>query len=329
MNFLKKQAKYILAGAFNILLFYCLISWLVQNIHLHSLWSEMTRVKFFSFSLVALFEIFISFVYASRLKLLLSVPFLQAWSIISIGNGLNNVLPFRMGDILRIYYGKHYYNVQLDKLIAATFMERYCDLILLLMIGFTAVLTGPKLYDTAFIYILSILFTCGVLSIVIYRSLITPYSWLQRLCCRSTVMTGFLESLTGIISSKTRKHILLLTAFIWLGTVCIYYVFFSVNLPAGEMTIRTAAILCFTTTLAFAIPYVVAGIGIFESAIIYYLIHFLHIAPTYAVALALVYHFMFALPQIILMGVVFILRKMRTVKPNLIAPVKNPESNVV
>jgi hypothetical protein len=87
--------------------------------------------------------------------------------------------------------------------------------------------------------------------------------------------------------------------------------FFSTNLSPVPLSISGAIFLLFTTALSFAIPYTFAGIGIFETAVVYYLINYLHIIPTKALALALVFHFATVLPQLVLLTVVALLHRAR------------------
>ncbi len=287
------------------------MGWVAHNIHFHRLAHDMMMVNPISIAWVVGLDIFISFLYGYRLKQLLGTRLSSAWSLVCIGNGLNSILPFRLGDMLRVYYAKHYYQLDMDKTIAATFMERYYDLFLLIIIGTVALLSGPSPYDMTFIYALLILVTCSLLSILIYRLIMSETSALRKWLCRSRIVADFIDCLTTLVSKKNKRQLVTVTVCIWSGLILLYAAFFNLNLPASSVTWQSALILCFTTTLAFAVPYVVAGIGIFESAVIYYLINYMHVLPTEAVALALVFHFVYSLPQVILMGSLFVVRKLR------------------
>ncbi len=55
-------------------------------------------------------------IYGVRLSLLMSVPFCKVFYVckafyVSIGYGLNNILPFRLGDIFKIYVKKRFYGI--------------------------------------------------------------------------------------------------------------------------------------------------------------------------------------------------------------------------
>lgn len=309
MDYLKRNLKYFLTVAFNVFLFYSLIHWFNHNIHLHGLWNDMTHIKWTSVLWVFSLDVVVSLLYALRLQSLLGVPITQAWSIVCIGNGLNNLLPFRLGDVARIYCAKQYYQIKVSRVIAATFIERYFDLMMLLGIGVSVVLFGSPGYDMTFIYILLILLSFGILSVLLYRMLLAENGWLRRWFYRFSIVEKFMLVLSGIFHRVSQKRIIINSLMIWLILIAIYYVFFKVNLVGVHLSFQSAAILCFTTTLAFAVPYVVAGIGVFESVVIYYLISFLHVPTTEAVALALMFHLVYALPQVLLMALIILKRK--------------------
>jgi len=103
--------------------------------------------------------------------------------------------------------------------------------------------------------------------------------------------------------------LVLMSGFLWFSVLLVYYLFFHINLPLAQFTLADAILLLFTTTMCFAIPYSIAGIGIFETAIVYCLVKFSGVAGTNALALAIGFHFACTLPQVIPMF--FVLARFR------------------
>ncbi|OGO91206.1 MAG: hypothetical protein A3F10_01930 [Coxiella sp. RIFCSPHIGHO2_12_FULL_42_15] len=301
-KWIKFKGKFWAVLIFNVLIIYGLATWFMQNVHVRTLWHDITKVHASSLLLIGCLNFLVAVFYAFRLVQLLQINYKMAFKLICIGNGLNHVLPFRLGDVTRIFYAKQHYQIPVDRFVAATIIERYCDLVLLLSIGLFFLFGGHEYYDASLIIFLMILLICAVITLFFYRSMIMGQGKIRQWLDTLPVISSIIEQLSQMLVAKNKSLILVISGAIWLSTVLIYYAFFSINLSGMvAVSFSAATILCLTTTLAFAIPYMIAGIGVFESVIYYYLIHFLHVAPTEAVALALVFHCMLALPQIALM----------------------------
>lgn len=309
MRVKRKRYRYILVICFNVILFYLLYLWLQKNIKLHSLLFDVEHTSSAAIFFILLFYVFIMVIYGFRFALLLKSDFKKAFSIIGIGSGINNILPFRVGDVLRVYFAKRFYNFDMPHTLAATFIERYFDLIMLLVFGAIILLTHQFGLEVNAVYMFIILLSCSVLSIFLYRYLIVENSYLKQLVCRSERVKRLLAAVEDVASTPNKFPVLICSAFIWSAVLLVYYLFFKWNLPHGSFGWGGAVFLLFTTTLSFAIPYAFASVGIFEAAIVYYLIKYLHIIPAKALALALVFHFVSAVPQIVIMLAIFIIHR--------------------
>lgn len=248
-------------------------------------------------------------IYGLRFELLLKSNFKKAFCIIGIGSGINNILPFRVGDILRVYFAKQFYGFDIPHTLAATFIERYFDLIMLLTLGAVILLIPKFNLEINVAYMLIILLGCSVLSIFLYRYLIVKDSMIKQFVCRSEQVKILLVAIADVVSTPNKFPVFIFSTAIWIAALVVYYLFFKWNLPADSFGWSGAVFLLFTTTLSFVIPYAFAGVGIFETAIVYYLVKFLHIVPTKALALALVFHLVSAVPQIAIMAVIFLVHR--------------------
>jgi len=315
MKLKQKRYRYIITICFNVILFYLLYLWLQKNIKLHSLLYDISNTISASIVFVILFYFFILGLYGLRFALLLRTNFKKAFCITSIGSGINNILPFRMGDLLRVYFGRQFFDLDILHTLAATFIERYFDLIMLLIFGAIILFTHKFGIEVNAVYMYIVLLSCSVLSIFFYRYLIVKDSMIKKIFCRSDRVKALLVAVEDVISSPNKLPVLMFSAAIWISILLVYYLFFKWNLPHDSFGLGGAIFLLFTTTLSFAIPYAFAGVGIFETAIVYYLIKFLQVVPTKALALALVFHIVTALPQITLMLGIFILHRSFWLRP--------------
>lgn len=307
----RKQYRFVIAICFNLGLFYLLYLWLQRNIHLDSLISDIEQTNLASVFFIFGFYLLILIAYGWRLSLLLKSNFRKAFYIIGIGNGLNNLLPFRLGDVLRIYFAKRFYDIDIPHATAATFMERYFDLIMLLIFGSVILLSQEYGFEVNALYIFLVLLSCSLFSIVLYRYTIVKDGFIRQWLFRFPRLKLLLNAIEDVVSTHNKLRVFITTIMIWLCTLAVYDVFFGMNLTSTSFGINGAIFLLFTTALSFAIPYAFAGIGVFETAIVYYLINYLHIIPTKALALALVFHFATAMPQLVLLAIVAVLHRAR------------------
>lgn len=308
MKWSKKNLKWVLALIFNVFLFLFLYYWLKKNISFHELIHSIKQTHISSIlGVIVIYMVVLTF-YSLRLSTILKFDFKNSFFLVSINSGFNNLLPFRMGDILRIYFAKKIFNIDVDHIIAATFMERYFDLTLLLLLGSVILLQQPLGLSLNTIYVFTLLLGCSLLGFILYRYLIVVDNSAKKLLCRSERLSFFIKAMEKVFLDKNKLIIFLFSSGVWLGILAAYYSFFKMNLPVTSFDLTGSILLLFTTTLSFAVSYSLAGIGIFESAIVYYLIKHLHVLPSDALALALVFHFATALPQIGLMLIFLVLK---------------------
>ena len=112
------------------------------NIHIcKSIFVQGSYIK--PFLSVILANIFLLFLYAKRISSLFpDVLFKASVSISSIGHIANNCLPFRLGELVRIFTAKKFFSVSYPKIIILTIFERAFDLMAIFLIGMTIVYLG-------------------------------------------------------------------------------------------------------------------------------------------------------------------------------------------
>ena len=294
------KPKYLLTLIVNLLIFYALWSWFDENVSLSVLLNAIKHIQLESLIVVAVLSVCVSLAYAFRLHALINGSFWSAWLLVCVGNGLNNILPFRLGDAARVFIARERFQYDIQSLLAAMLIERYTDLAILLVLGFSFGLMAHWQTHAWFRLLLLVLLACGSLSLLIYRAILTPGNRVREYLHRFDACRLLLDKLVEMTELKRIGRSLSLASIVWVFTLLIYYVFFRLNLSV-PFDLSAAIILCLSTTLAFAIPYMIAGIGVFESAIFYVLVQMLGVSTGEAIAVALIFHLAFALPQLLLM----------------------------
>ena len=316
MNLKQKLYRYIIPVFFNLFLFWLLYIWLRKNINIHALFTDIEHINVVSIIFTFIFYLSILFFYAFRLSFLLNTKFKKSLCIVSIGAGFNAILPFRVGDIFRSYFGRRFYpDMEISHTLAATCIERYFDLIILLLFGAVILFSNRFELEISTVYLFAMLLVCSMLSILVYRYLVIQDNFLHRFICRSEKLNLLLTSIEKIFSRSNKLFIFVCSLAIWLSILLGYYLFFKWNLPDHSFSWVGIGFLLFTSTLSFAVPYTIGGVGVFETAVVYYLASYLQILPTKALALALVFHVATALPPVVLMLLVFFIHRPVWFKP--------------
>lgn len=299
----RKHYHYLFVLVFNLAIFFMLYHWFVRHINLSSFIHDIHQTQSHSITLVFFLYLIVIFFAAIRFVRLQNCTFMQSLRLVSITFGLNNILPFRAGDVLRLYFAHKFYGFSVSKTLITTFTERYLDLIMLLVCGAALILWGSAVNDDYVIYLFATLFSLSLVALVLYRILIVKPGRLAASFRRIEFLDKALAALECTMAQPRKIKLILQSVAVWGMLLFVYYYFFLVNLPHSHFRLYDAALLMFTTTLCFAIPYSVAGLGVFEAAITYCLVTFVGVNSSQALALAMVFHFATALPQVLMMFV--------------------------
>ena len=239
--------------------------------------------------------------YSVRLSCLVDKPFMHSFWIVCFGFGANNILPFRMGDILKIYFARKNYQFSASKLLFVKIMEKFFDLSFLLLIGFVALFMGVVAIGGDYLLRLSVLMLviviAAVFALFLIRRELKLILWLRQ----NTIIDRLLSQFEEIFVNPALKWALAITAGIWFVTVLLMYTYTSMVLTGYELGLNDAFALVFITTLSLGLPTAPAGLGVFEAVVVFYLSKFHFVPEGTALAVALILHMATALPQILLM----------------------------
>lgn len=301
----KKTIQYGLVLAANFVLFYLLYRWYQNNIYWHEFTNALQMVPRSGVMAALVLGMGILVLYGQRLAYLLNQKttgsFWPSFWIMSYGFGTNNIVPFRIGDALKIYFAKKYFNISATRLLLIKVMEKFFDLVALLIIGAWVVIIGSIAINKTHLLVIA-----AALALLFFGVLITAaltrrnIAWVAKLRQYEKI-NHIITMFETVIADPALKKFLGMTVCIWAMTIGTMFIYYTLVLPSIEIRLVDILALVFLTTLSLGIPSVPGALGLFEAAIVFYLNTFLEIPAAYALACALVLHLVQAGPQIILM----------------------------
>lgn len=258
----------------------------------------------------------------------------RLFPVVIIGYMVNNVLPFRIGELVRSYYLSRRESVSTATGLSTILIERVMDsLALLLLIGATSFfvplstpLTKFSLSTNIDSTVLIILFTlpfiitfiCLVLVALNRKVAIRLMDYVAQFLPKSfkasfiQVTEKLLDGLKALTDKRQITKSLLISIPIWLAeSTLFYFIAFSLNIDEGFyglVALFTASILVTgITNIVSSIPAAPGGLGIFELVARETLVYMPHgtIGRPEAAAFAAITHACLLLPPII-MGQVFL-----------------------
>lgn len=289
-------AKNIFVACINLTVFGFLIYWLMSSIDFKLFVSHLSGAPPSALILPATLNLLAVIFHGVRLSRLAPWSFGTSFQIVSLGAGLNIVLPFRLGDVARIYYARRSFSISATKLIAIGLIEKLLDLATIGLLVLLAILVGTSRFagiNSALFVFLPLLAAC--LAILVSKKLLlfieSRISWLHRL-------SHWALRLRREIRIENLISVIGLTGAIWLTNVLTVQAGFMVTLP--NFGLLDAVCVLIITALAIALPGAPAGLGIFEAGIVAYLSGMNGTSGERALASAVVFHATLAIPQLII-----------------------------
>ena len=287
------------------------------------LWAHLSEVEWFPFIIAVILLIFSVVVRAKRwqyiLKPLEHVPLHPLFSSTMIGYFGNNILVFRLGELLRAYSIANGRKMTVSQAFGTVMLERVIDAmavvcILVLLLAWIPV-QNPGIQ-------LSIITFIGITLIAITFIVIAHYwNWLAFFQTYNFFKHGVGEKLLQIIEKildgltmiAKSKHILALFVYsvlLWIiYFIMIYYLLVATHLD--DIGLIGAGVILVMGSIAIAIPALPGGVGTYEAGIKFSLILIFSISSEKALAFALVSHASNYLPYLIIGAIYFILGGLR------------------
>ena len=274
------------------------IKWSLDNVHPDQLRVAFDSVNPIKVCIVAAINMLVVGAFACRLSVLLNCRMGDALSVTILGSGLNGMLPFRLGDLVRVYYAKKFYDISAAKLAAVSILEKFFDLsALAVLVTVVVFLDGKNLIGLSFL---------GMILVTVFVSIVGIMVFL-RYAHVAGLFFGFSKRLAHAVDTMQRNmrvnrrvEVALITVVMWaiyIGTIYVGLVFF---LQEYSIFFIDAVAILLIVAFAIAIPGAPAGLGIFEAGVVAYLKSVHSIGNEQALAAALLLHVAIFLPGICL-----------------------------
>ena len=284
----------------NLLFLTALLYWLFHNINFQDLITQIKNTPLNAIFIGLSMNIIVLLIYSKRLSVISGGDFLSCFLITTLGFTFNSLAPFRIGEALKIYFGKTRFNYSIGALSASILIEKMYDVAALVIFSIIIIANiGTHIIDLRIILSLFIIIFLGVISVAIIR---TKKGAIYEIVRESSIFRKIITY--NLFSSEDFQvfdhkiiRAALLTAFIWLMNVMLVFILFSLLLPDAGLSLFSAIILLIIAALAIAIPGTPAGIGVFEAGIVSFLINFCGVDKEQALSSALVYHLIITTPH--------------------------------
>ena len=299
LHFVNRLANIAIVGL-NLLIFFLLIRWSIENIRFDLLVRQFERMPNLAVVATVILNVVTMGLYASRLGVLVDQRFRIAFPITILGFGLNSVLPFRLGEIAKLYYANHYFCIATPRLLSATLIEKLFDLSALLVLAAMVVtISSISVMDEHLVIALAGVVAAGFAAVLGFRGFA---GYLKQAAGKWPGAHALVAALDEQSRLNHLGKVVAGTLAIWLMNASVVYVGLSGFLPDHQIGFLDACGLLLITALAVAIPTAPAGIGLFEAGIVAYLIQVKGIPKEPALAAAVVYHIVVTVPHLAGMG---------------------------
>ncbi len=205
-----------------------------------------------------------------------SVRLRSCVSGVCVGYMANNVLPFRLGDVVRAGVLHRLDRAGGARVLASLAVERVADALTLAVFLGTYLAFAPHRDSQSSLLIAGQLALCGCMAAIVFlivgyrrrqlvqRLVAAPLGWFsKKLSERAAGLAGrFLEGLQVFVSAWQFALIALLSAAMW-GTSVIYYHFVG-NALGLDVALGNYAVVVFTTSFGALIPAAPGSVGTFH-----------------------------------------------------------------
>jgi uncharacterized protein (TIRG00374 family) len=255
-----------------------ILVWVLHDINLNEIWTEIRHMHWGWVVLAATADILVYVLQGWRWSMLLKpvseIPLMRSVRAIYVGLYANEVLPFRSGEIIRCYLQSRWGHLPFSVVLSSIAIERIFDgiwLVLYLAVVVQFVNLPQGVRDGGFVLILFVGLLAGVLGFILAfqkraKELASQWQWGEK-------ARIFIEDLQAMGSSRSffqswlasLPHLLSMT-------VPIYCVLRAYGL-AG-FTILDAAVINVIVRLGTVVPGAPGNLGVYQGLIVFALVFF-------------------------------------------------------
>ena len=291
----------------NFLIFYFLLIWAKKNIDIGIFYDFLTRINLLSIFYIILTNALIVLIMSYRFIALSSRSFLSSFLIVNLGLGLNAVLPARLGDVAKIYYGKKLFSISVPRQVAIGAIEKFFDVSILGCLAiFISINQGAQYFEFNLLMIAVFLFLFLTYIFFNSRKILT---FLKDKVKHSLWFISLVSRFIDYADNLPMKIILAQTFLIWIVNLFLFYIAFKTLLPTIDLKIVDVINLLLIASLAVSLPSTPSGFGIFEAGIVVYLNQVFSVPIESAFASVFAFHMMLVFPQILIAFLTILIKK--------------------
>ena len=283
-----------------------------------SLFSQIRDIKSSFLILSILLLVFSCYIRALRWKYILSynksINTHLLFGSVMVGYFGNNVLPFRLGEILRSYSAAFYYNISFTSVLGSVVLERIMDLGFVIIMFFIILPWFPiKVHSLIIvmiflaIIIISFFLLLGLAKYFSFFTKIKSYSIFKNDIFKKliNVFEIFSNSIISIKNSEYNSQIIFLSIILWgFYYFATYFILLAFNIDLDFLSILVIIIV---SSIAIGIPAMPGAIGTYEAGVKFAMVSLIGITSEKALAFALVSHAASFIPFTVLGAIYFFL----------------------
>lgn len=286
MKLVRKYWLSIIINVFILLIFLVVLKQL--NLNLTQLKSGFQSLSLSAILATLFLIVFVQWLYACRVACILQRPMAEAFWMSVSGHAFNNIIPFRVGDVCRVLLAKKMFNMPASQSLFSLGLEHSVDFSAVLLFATLALTTAQLAIQQQVNFSINIYYVLPVLITLLLFLRWQPTAYRKIYCPLLAFVRDVLAQVTTITWKKVLS-ILLYSIAIWSCTLLMFYTFFNLSNPI-PFSVMDSICLLILTTMALFIPSMIAGLGLFESGIVFYLVNQYDIAIEVALAQAIVFH---------------------------------------
>jgi uncharacterized membrane protein YbhN (UPF0104 family) len=296
-----------IALAVNSALLALLSYWLSQNVNLSDLRKYLQQIPTSVIILGMAMNVAVLMCFGARLAAILDAKISPCFLITITGMTFNSLLPFRLGEGVKLYCGGAFFPLPVGGLGAAIVMEKFYDLsMLLLLLATLSANAHLPFVNVGSPHILGLAIAALLCGLLIFWARADGMKDLSRLAVLERFgLNSIAEQAQILLASQKVVFPAFLTLLIWSVNLSLVLYFFRAVAPEIHLGVLDAMTLLVIASLAIAMPVSPAGLGVFEAGIAAYLINVHGLQTEKAISAAALYHFVISLPHSAITAVFF------------------------
>lgn len=304
-----------IALALNAVFLASLSYWLYQNLHFSDLWKHLQQIPPNVIIVGMATNVAVLMCFGVRLAAILEAKISSCFLITITGMTFNSLLPFRLGEGVKLYCGGTLFHLPVGGLGAAIVMEKIYDLSMLLLL--LAMLLSANAHlpsvNVGSLKILAPAVAAALCGLLFVRRAAGMKDLSRLAVLEKFGLSSVAEQAKILFTRQKVVFPVLLTLLIWSANVSLVLFFFRAVAPEINFGVLDAMTLMVIASLAIAAPISPAGLGVFEAGLAAYLINVHALQMEKAISAAALYHFVISVPHsaitVVFFSTMFLFRK--------------------